>query len=74
LSGVKRIGLSEFDWGELFKTKSSELSSDQKRILAMLLEKKSTPVIAKEIGRSRSAVWREVLRLKTLLAGIQRRD
>jgi DNA-binding NarL/FixJ family response regulator len=63
----KKASIRSVDWQSL-AARAGELSSQQQEILALLVTGLSTPAIARRLGRSRSGVWREVVRLRALLA------
>jgi DNA-binding NarL/FixJ family response regulator len=63
----ERRSIRNLDWGALAAQSDVTLTSEQQTILALLRKGESTPSIAREIGWHRSAVWREVTRLRALL-------
>jgi DNA-binding NarL/FixJ family response regulator len=55
------------DWVALRSHMEGNLSSEQVRILDLLIEGKTQPEIAQQLNLHRSAVWRRVKKLRTAL-------
>jgi IS30 family transposase len=62
---LKNPSKSEVDWSRVAVT--VQLSDEERRIVQMLVAKKSLPDIAKALGQHRSMIWRKVERIKARL-------
>jgi DNA-binding CsgD family transcriptional regulator len=60
--------IRHIDWREALQAAGSQLREDDRRVLELLAEGKSTPEIARLLGSNRSAIWRQVLRLRAFAA------
>ena len=67
LSGANVV-ITGFDWKAARSKTGAGLTPDERRIVELLAEGKSTPQIAKLIGTNRSAVWTRAKRIREKLS------
>ena len=58
------VAITGFDWKAARSRTGAGLTSDEKRIVELLAEGKSTPQIAKLVGTNRSAIWSKAKRIR----------
>jgi DNA-binding CsgD family transcriptional regulator len=56
--------ITGFDWKAAHSKGSPLLTPEEKRVLDLLAEGKSTPAIAKTLGTNRSAIWTQAKRIR----------
>jgi DNA-binding CsgD family transcriptional regulator len=62
------VAITGFDWKAARSRIGAGLTADEKRIVELLAEGKSTPQIAKLVGTNRSAIWSKAKRIRQKLS------
>lgn len=58
-------GIRHVNWRDALINRGSEFGEADRRLLSLLADGKSTPEIARALGTNRSAVWRQVVKLRS---------
>jgi DNA-binding CsgD family transcriptional regulator len=56
--------MSKHDWGATKKRLTGKLSDEERQIVDMLIQGKSTVAIGRILGQHRSMIWRKTQRIR----------
>jgi hypothetical protein len=64
MSNPPKVSIRRIDWKAAQVNHGRTASDGDRQLLELLAEGKSTPIIARELGTHRSAIWRRIQSLK----------